>query len=157
MAPCVLLQRLFKPKGNKMYTDIEKQLDDIETKMYAKLKATNSIDADKNVINIELFKIIVQESINSMKKLNSQVEQDGFVHDRYGFNILQARIDFWTEKYMTGTLPFIQPMINHEEEIFKKGRRQPSPIASKIKRGVTKLFKRSKPTPPICMESDRQR
>ena len=140
-----------------MYTDIEKQLNDIETKMYAKLKATKSIDADKNVINTELFKIIVQESINSMKQLNSQVEQDGFVHDRYGFNILQARIDFWKEKYMTGTLPFIQPIVNHEEEIYKKGRRQTFSVASKIKRSVTKLFKRSKPTPSICMGSNRQR
>lgn len=154
-----------------MYMDIEKQLNAIEDKMYAKLKETKAIDANNNVTDQAMFSKIVREGIAEMEKLTDQVEKDGFVHDRYGFNILQARLDFWNLKSSSGRLieeytPNDQEakMLQEMEErsakrkkTIEKTNQKAFAVTSKIKKGVEKLFKRAKPknTPQLVPEMQR--
>lgn len=150
-----------------MYMDIEKQLNAIEDKMYAKLKETKAIDANSNVTDQAMFSKIVREGIAKMEKLTDQVEKDGFVHDRYGFNILQARLDFWNLKSSSGRLieeytPNDQEAKMLERSAKRKGtiektNQKAFAVTSKIKNGVEKLFKRAKPknTPQLVPEMQR--
>ncbi len=150
-----------------MYMDIEKQLNAIEDKMYAKLKETKAINANSDVTDQAMFSKIVREGIAEMEKLTDQVEKDGFVHDRYGFNILQARLDFWNQKSSSGRLIEEYTPNDQEAKMLERSAKRKETIeqinkkafavTSKIKKGVEKLFKRAKPknTPQLVPEMQR--
>ncbi|MCQ2571827.1 MAG: hypothetical protein MJ165_02390 [Alphaproteobacteria bacterium] len=146
-----------------MYTDIEKQLNAIEDKMYAKLKETKAIDANNNVTDQAMFSKIVREGIAEMEKLTDQVEKDGFVHDRYGFNILQARLDFWNQKSSSGRLIEEYTPNDQEAKMLERSAKRketieqtkPKAFAAALK--IKKLFKRANPknTPQPVPEMQR--
>lgn len=116
-----------------MYTDIEKKLNAITSDFVDSLKKANAIDDQGIAVNRDVFVDIIDKKISECEKLFPLVEDEiGTTTDRYGKNIIYARIQYLNDIKNQNALTI--PTIGYEENLISKNtQRQNNSFFNRVK------------------------
>jgi len=119
-----------------MYTDIEKQLNEITDNLKEELLAANAIDETGRAIDVKTFNQMINAKIKELNTILATTEKDGVTVDRYGSNITYNRISMLEQMKKQRTLSPDSTWFNREE----KGAVKKSEKTSAFNLGIKKLF-----------------
>lgn len=98
-----------------MYTDIDKQLNEITKDLKESLIAAHAIDDAGRATNIAKFHQILDSKIAQCEKILATTEHDGVTVDKYGANLVFNRIARLQKMKEMGALEPDSDWFNHGE------------------------------------------
>ena len=115
-----------------MYQDIEKQLNVITSGLQETLRKVKAINDDKKVTNVAKFNKVLNHQISQCYELLSLTEKDGVTTDRYGADLIFARISWLEEIKNSQNINPYEPEFKEKTENISK--------TSAFQSGITKLI-----------------
>lgn len=119
-----------------MYTDTEKQLNEITDNIKEEMLAAHAIDENGRAIDVKKFNQIINEKISQLNAILATTEKDGVTVDRYSANIIYTRINRLEEIKKHRTLNPDSAWFNREEKSTVRKKEKTSAFNS----GIKKLF-----------------
>lgn len=99
-----------------MYTEIEKQLNEIVGNLKAELTAAKAIDAEGKATDTKKFNQILSEKITACNVVLAGTEKDGVTIDKYGANIAFNRISVLENMKKSGSIYPYMTWFNRDKE-----------------------------------------
>ena len=123
-----------------MYKDIEETLNVLTGNLEERLKREKAIDDSGKAIDIAKFNKILDEKIQECYELLKITEKDGTVIDKYGANIINARIAWLEDMKKHGSINHASHIFDQEKEANEAGTvEHPSVFVSSIRKIIGKV------------------
>ena len=130
-----------------MYTEIEKQLNEIIGDLKAELTAADAIDAEGKATDTKKFNQILSEKITACNMVLAGTEKDGVTIDRYGSNIAFNRIAVLENMKKHGTInPYVTWFDRDNERGVRIPRAEKTRKANAFYSGLQRLLTKFRPT-----------
>lgn len=122
-----------------MYQDIEKQLNAITDNMLLEMQKAKIIDKEYNVLDEKKFISFLTNAEKECNKLFQQVEKDGSTFDKYGANLIYARLDHLSNMKKTKAILPVEKFESKEN----LGDQTHNEVKT-YKKGIFNLFRRKR-------------